>query len=1222
MSQPKRKRDDIGDPLYVDHAIGHSYVGHDLKKLSLLERLRVHAELPLPSLFVKADHFFEVVPIGGPTKAAGDEAQIAKHFPCTYGQPMVELRATTSVPPKKILNIGVVLSGGQASGGHNVIAGIYDFMQRLGAPGSKLYGFLDGPAGIFKHRYRELDGDYIKPYRNQGGFDMIGSGRDKIETEQQFASSAAICEQLHLNGLVVIGGDDSNTNAALLAEYFKARKSATAVIGVPKTIDGDLKNELIETSFGFDTACKLYSELIGNVMIDANASQKYYHFVRLMGRAASHIALECALQTHPNVCLIGEEMSAHNITLSQIQKSLCDTIVERSRRHKDFGVVLVPEGLIEFIPEVSALINELNNLLAKGHKADETIANQLTFNSSALFHFLPVDIRAQLLLERDPHGNVQVSKIETEALLIYLCEHELRARHERGEYNGVFSTQTHFFGYEGRCPPPSVFDATYCYSLGFAAGALVDVGCTGYMSCVRNLAQSQDHWSIGGAPITSFMNIELRKGKPNPVIRKALVELNGLPFVTFAQLRDAWRIDDHYRNPGPIQYEGPSRHSITFTLQSTTNCDLVAQVQPQSSDAPVTQEVQRFDDQPAFVTYKSRADFSSVQWERLSYVPKLPAVLQSPFQVVDGDAAGYEMLDPTQLQAFYPNLFAQPLAEILPTRATFEFLQSPSISKTRPLRVGVVFNGRQCPGGHNVVYGIFDMLHRHRNGSTLIGFLGGSLGMFAGHHTVITERLLSMYRNQGGFDLLGRSVDRIRGEKDYRATAAVCQKLRLDGLVIVGGHYSMSDAARVAEYFLANSVPTRVIGVPGTVDGDLKGPFIEMPFGFDTASKVYSQLIGNIAIDCNSNKKYWYFIRLMGRAPSWVTLECALQTHPNVVLIGEEIAAKKRTLTDITRYIADAICLRASHDKNYGILLIPEGLVAMIPEVGLLIDELNSIFHRKEAMTAETVIELFTPWSRALFQTLPPSIQKQLLIERESHGSVQLSQIHTEKLLEDLVAAELKRRKTAGQYKGAFACIGHYIGYQGRSALPSEFDCNLAYTLGFTAAVLLAEGRTGHMASARGLTSAVENWTVGGIPFTALMTAAVTTDDNDTAVLMSPVAGSANGPSIDAKHVDLGGKAFARLCANRARWLEGDDYHNPGPVQFTGKAASLINLTLVEEQNDMMQRLMTVFEQLRDIKRVCRVGYSDDVLDAALVGLSSLSQILDKLAKRNRLAPM
>jgi len=492
---------------------------------------------------------------GKATQSVADQEEIKKLFPNTYGMPLVTFEAADKKAEFPAINVGVILSGGQAPGGHNVISGIFDGLKSLNKD-CKLYGFLGGPGGLVDHKYKELTADIIDEYRNTGGFDIIGSGRTKLEETEQYDKGVEICNKLVIKALIIIGGDDSNTNACVLAEYYLQKNTGIQVIGCPKTIDGDLKNEMIETSFGFDTACKVYSEVIGNIMRDANSAKKYWHFIKLMGRSASHIALECGLQTQPNICIVSEEVETKKITLSQIVNDIAGTVAARAAKGDNFGVVLIPEGLIEFIPEMKVLIAELNDLL---HECDvPTALSKLSKASAEAYNSLPDAIAKQLTLDRDPHGNVQVSLIETEKLLIEMVSKRLAAMKAEGSYKGKFSGLGHFFGYEGRCAAPSNFDANYCYSLGFNAAMLIAAGKTGYMSSVRNTTAPAEEWIAGGVPVTMMMNMERRHGAMKPVIQKALVKLDGAPFQQLADNRAEWALNTCYIYPGPIQYFGPA----------------------------------------------------------------------------------------------------------------------------------------------------------------------------------------------------------------------------------------------------------------------------------------------------------------------------------------------------------------------------------------------------------------------------------------------------------------------------------------------------------------------------------------------------------------------------------------------------------------------------------------------------------------------------------------
>ena len=551
-------------------------------KKSALQRVRAEYQPKLPKDLQGAVK----VKFGEATQSVADQEEIESLFPHTYGMPIVQFENEEN--PERVeeqFNVGIILSGGQAPGGHNVVSGIFDGLKMLNKE-NRLYGFLMGPSGFIDHQYMELTAGYIKDFRNTGGFDIIGSGRTKLEYPEQFDKGLKVLKELNIKALVIIGGDDSNTNAAVLAEYYKNIGAGVQVIGVPKTIDGDLKNKWIETSFGFDTACKVYSEVIGNIQRDCNSAKKYYHFIKLMGRSASHIALECALETQPNICLISEEILAKRMTLDNIVNYICYVIAERAKMGWNFGTVLIPEGLIEFIPSVKSLISELNDVLVEfaseleGKDDDEKlniIHSHLTPVNADLYKSLPKHIALQLSLDRDSHGNVQVSLIETESLLSEMVARRLEEMREEGQYSGKFAAQHHFFGYEGRCADPTNFDADYTYALGYNAAMLINAGLTGYMSSVRNLTDHTENWICGGIPITMMMNMERRNGELKPVIQKALVNLNGRPYLKFASRRETLALNTLYQYPGPIQYFGPAeicdRPSMTLLLEHGKEID-------------------------------------------------------------------------------------------------------------------------------------------------------------------------------------------------------------------------------------------------------------------------------------------------------------------------------------------------------------------------------------------------------------------------------------------------------------------------------------------------------------------------------------------------------------------------------------------------------------------------------------------------------------------------
>lgn len=549
-------------------------------KISQLQKARYEYTPKLPKMLRNGISEISVLE-GNDTKSVSDCEKIQNLFPNTYGKKEITFIKGKNKAVVKKQKVGVILSGGQAPGGHNVICGLYDALKKSNKE-NELYGFKGGPSGLLNDEYIIFEDDYINQYRNTGGFDIIGSGRTKLETNEQFKVVEEVCKKHNINALVIIGGDDSNTNAAVLAEYFAANNSNIQVIGCPKTIDGDLKNEDIECSFGFDTATKTYSELIGNIERDAASAKKYWHFIKVMGRSASHVALECALQTQPNICLISEEISENKMSLSEITDYIVSSVVSRSEKGMNYGVAIIPEGVVEFVPEFSKLISEINELLA-GNKAEkfnelttwnekyDFIKNGLTKSSMNVFDILPENIQKQLFLERDPHGNVQVSLIESEKLFSSMVANKLKDLKLKNKYNGKFSALHHFLGYEGRCAFPSNFDADYCYSLGYNAFMLIQYGYNGYLSKISNLSSGADEWIAGGMPITKMMNIERRHGEDKPVIKKALVELEGNPFKYFEKNREEWSVETSYVYPGAIQYYGPSeicdRTTITLMLE-------------------------------------------------------------------------------------------------------------------------------------------------------------------------------------------------------------------------------------------------------------------------------------------------------------------------------------------------------------------------------------------------------------------------------------------------------------------------------------------------------------------------------------------------------------------------------------------------------------------------------------------------------------------------------
>lgn len=1114
-------------------------------------------------------------------------ADIKEKYPLISDIQYVEFQPSELENPSDIspLRIGVVLSGGQAPGGHNVIMGVYDYLKRH-HPSSQVFGFLSGPRGIYTNSFKEVDHDLMQAYRNQGGFDMICSGRDKIETEEQYANSLKYCTALNLDGLIVIGGDDSNTNAALLAEYFLKHNSSVKVIGCPKTIDGDLKNEYIEVSFGFDTACKTYSQLIGNVCLDAASTKKYYHFVRLMGRSASHIALECELQTRANLVLIGEEVQAKNQTLSQIVAELSDMIFKRGTElNKSYGVVLVPEGLIEFIPEVNVLIKELNELMVgvSGTESElrDFVSLKLTPESAELFSFLPSSIGNQLLLDRDPHGNVQVAKIETERLLIMLVESELARR----GYNHAFLAQSYYFGYEGRSCLPSNFDATYCYALGYTAGSLIKYGFTGCMAVCRGLTKPPSEWKSAGCPLATMMNIERRKGKPVAVIKKALVELDSEYFQAYAKVRETWKYNDCYRIPGPIQFEGVGSDSYSFILKPPTEAEL----------ACVFEADHGF---PYFP--RVTQNLSPLMQARTQAEVDLPLILSKPHKIVLGETLENDFEETLQaIKDQLPELSNNKLRKY----AELEECKEPAKSA----KIGILYLGRQAPGAHNIIHGILHELEH--SGGTLFGFLGGNQGLTNESYFKITKENFALYKNTGGVDFLGRTGNSIRPH-DFEKVKNTCKSLSLDGLVIVGATHALTDAAYLAEYFIAQGEHTKVIAVPMTVDNNINHQLFETCLGFDTASRVNAELVGNMMTDAASATKYYYFIRVMGQDPSHLAVECALQTHPNIVLVSEYHKNEGNTLMDVVRQVSDTIQERAKHNKHFGTVLVPEGLLQQLSHFRELIGEINSIMGHKTRQdrerlanelvkSPERIDEVFHHYSAPVLRNLPSWFQLQLLTRIDSNGHVQQSLIETERLLSDLVAHELKERKKTGSYKGSFAPVCHFFGYQGRCSFPTTFDCSLGSCYGAVSVSLVRSGVTGYLVTARGLNAPVSQWRLGGIPISVVMK------------LKGKSQYGRNRVVAASHEVDLYSKAYQKVASEAKAWALIEHYSNPGPIQFDGVAKDAFNLTLKVNYEGYLVNLRKVQELCQQILNVCRFGVHDDLLKTAVIGLTSVEDILN-----------
>ncbi|KAH0474251.1 MAG: uncharacterized protein KVP18_004812 [Porospora cf. gigantea A] len=1140
-----------------------------------------------------------VVDKEAPELIQSDAEQLQKKFPNIYGLPYRELHSTDPMESRapdehrRPIRVGILLSGGPAPGGHNVICGLYDYVKHAHVE-SQIFGFLGGLDGLFNSDYRRLTNDFVDQFRNTGGFDMLWSGRGRVQGTEDMQRALVVCEELLLDGLVIVGGDGSNSNAAILAEYFGSQKGRTSVVGIPKTIDGDLRNPCIETSFGFDTCAKTYSELIGNLTTDICSQQAVYHFVRVMGRSASHLVLECALQTRPNLVFIGEEIERDGTSLKEIVTEICDLVLARNADNRQYGIILVPEGLIEFIPEMKLLIGELNTIMADGDDFEVTL---LSDSSRELWLFLPENIREQLLGDREATGYIQVAKIATERLLIALVESELSAKKDF-----IPLVMPHYFGYEGRCAMPSNFDASYCTALGYTAGCLVENACNGYMTVVRNLEQHYSVWQPAGVPFYKIMEMRCgTDGETFPAVTRQLVDLDGSLFAVFKSCREQWKLQDCYRVPGPVQFEGVCAEVSDYTVCVPCRDDLLWRAMDKKLNVGRA------------VVPKRPGALSFLQRKRLGFQPTLPRILQSKsvslhqsFQSLPRDPYTHR-----QTLLFYKHIckdnkfFAHEVRDAM---------GGPTI---RALTVGVIFLSRQSPGIMNVLWGLHERTKRF--GGKTYGFYGMQ-GLLQGNYLHIIDDDLEVFYNQGGCELLGRSSTHSLLHAANQARALeTCKRLQLDGLVVVGSNLAVTEATLLAEFFLANGCQTKVVAVPATGSNNLAHELIETNIGFDTSSKVYASLIGNVLTDAASMPKYWHFIRLMGRAPSYEVLECALQTHPNFVIIAEEYGASQKTLADVVSDIADCVCLRSEMGKNFGTVIIPDGLLSHLPNMKMLMAEIARLV--EEAPTNEMLsiqhelleiqegsrwLTMLSPWNLALFKSLPRFIRKEMV--QVDNGEMRFTRIETEVLLSQMVRKELERRAKRGEFNGKFAAVNHFFGYQGRSSLPSNFDCNLAYAYGHLAAICVESGLTAMCCTIRGLVGPTADWKAFVIPMNCML--ALVPSQQEVHHELGKARNNSNVtdiPIIPSSEVNLESKAFRWMkTALDEQWMLQDRFCNPGPIQFDGPASLFHNRILHEEQAEYYEMLKKVTSYTRLLKNTCTFGIEPEFLRYAFVSLNSL----------------
>lgn len=852
------------------------------------------------------------------------------------------------------IRIGVILSGGPAPGGHNVICGMHNLLKAVN-PGSEVVGFMGGIDGFFNKQTKMVTAEMVERYMNTGGFDMLWSGRGRFKDEKDLEKAVKILRELKLNALVIIGGDGSNSNAAMLSEYVaKVNEMNCVIVGVPKTIDGDLKSPAVECTFGFDTCAKTYSELIGNLCTDIMSSLDGYHFVRVMGRAASHLVLECALQTRPNLVFIGEEIRSQNKSLNCLVKECADLIQQRLDVGKHYGIILLPEGLIEFIPEVNNLIQVLNKVISQ-HSDQEFSDEWLKGDPEAYKTWMsfPEMFRYQLTMEREATGFVQVAKIQTERLLISMVKFELHNRikgdSKAYEKFSKLSLMPHYFGYEGRCAIPSNFDQSYCYTLGMTASAIALQGLNGYMATISGLNKPVSQWEPAACPFVKLMTKKTVGDEVFTGIRQVLLDLNDPLLRTLNAVKSFWRTEDVYRVPGPIQFDGPTAHIANLTVNNPSEKDLLW------GDTDSKQGVNRW------VATKRPGQLSLLQTNRSQFVPESPEILRS-VSVFAQQSDACKPSDPytaRQIQEFYPQLLKKTgymcysLADENNFESTNERIhpvaklqkQDSLYRESTGKRIGLQFLSRQSPGVMNVLWGVYE--RAKLSDGRVIGFFGDN-GILEGKGLEITDTDIQMFCNTGGCEMLGRSPSHILlDNSNYERVLQVVKRLRLDGLIFVGTQLTLTEATLLNEYFIKNNSSCSVIGVPASGSNNLRHSRLETNLGFDTCSKIYANLIGNVLSDAASMPKYWHFIRLLGRTPSCEVLECALQTHPNFVVIAEEYGQAQKGLQDVVDDIVELVIARSEINKNYGTVLIPDALFGHLGDTNKLLKALGVV--KKEA---------------------------------------------------------------------------------------------------------------------------------------------------------------------------------------------------------------------------------------------------------------------------------
>eukprot|EP01064_Diplonema_japonicum_P023309 TRINITY_DN33748_c0_g1_i1.p1 TRINITY_DN33748_c0_g1~~TRINITY_DN33748_c0_g1_i1.p1 ORF type:complete len:1129 (+),score=200.68 TRINITY_DN33748_c0_g1_i1:39-3389(+) len=1060
-------------------------------------------------------------------------AACKKEFPDVYGMEKLMLTTNSGLGERVIgarMKVGLILGGGLAPGVVEVIAGLYHALMRWNSK-SVLVGFTMGIKGLLDGNEIQITEETIAEMLQGSGTAVIGTGRLALDDEK-IKLCAKTCVSKNLTGLVILGGSRSSTDACKLSQYFKSNKINVNVVCTAKRAEGNTGSDEVDVGYGFDSTTKLYSWLVGNIAADVSSARSSYHFVRLMGSKDSFSVLETALEVHPNLAFIGEEIRAKHETLSHIVSRICDMVCTRALLRKNYGVVIFPEGILQYINEMNDLLTQITEIIenqvidasfreeGEYNKVISTrsssmtvqeVCEKLTGPAAKLAKTLPMWFLEQVSTPGSTTSDVQVEK-----LLSSLCTEELSRRKNLGTFVGKFAAQTHFYGYEARCHTPSVHDCCLGNALGHSIHVLLEENKTGYMVHMSGLHQPVSEWVPKATPLTAIMGVD-KKGRS--VLKNNQVSLDSYAFKAWEKLRQGWIDTDSYR------FTVGTLSDAVGTLVELDGLQRKHKTLPMLSTHEKETELLRYIDNLTL-------EYGTFLKERLAYNPPLPSVIRGAhrLQEISEESVGSAPVQAYQkdLEALFPHTFS--------SRKVYKIScndGSSGVTTGSLLRIGIVLSGGPAPGGHNVISGLHDFLKSRNKSCKCIGFINGPDGLLKGNAVEVTNDLLASYRNQGGFNMLGTSRTKIESAEQFNKARESVLKLRLDGLVICGGDDSNTNAALLADYFVETKTNCSVIGMPKTIDADLRSDALEMSFGFDTTTKVYSTLIANIMLDAASTKNRWHFVRVMGRAASHIALECAMQTKPNYTIISEEVDENQRTVIDIVEEITQLVISRSDKNLDHGVVIVPEGLIEVTTDLKQLVEELNDAMSKGGNLN--NIKGFLTPESVKVFTLLPDWLKTQLMSERDPHGNVRVSLIESERLLASLVAQNLVAKGYPSEKDFKYWC--HFLGYQGRCSLTSNFDSDYCYVLGNLAGVLTSHKATGVIGAVRNLCQPVANWELLGIPIVSLMR-------------LEKRHGKKK-PVIEKKLVNLSGPVFKQFARARSNW---------GPTDFYPQRSQLDHL--------------------------------------------------------------